>query len=206
MYRNSCEEFIRELHSAAPVPGGGGASALMGSLGAALGGMVLSLSREKAKTEERQEKLDSLLRDALELEQRFLDLMDEDAAGFEPLSRAYKLPKNTEEEKKEREKVMEQALEKACEAPFAMLHAARETAEFLSLCLEAGAKMAISDVGVGCAAVRAAADGAVLNIYINAKLMKDEEKKQDYIQRAGHLTEEIRKNADKVYREVLERL
>ena len=60
--------------------------------------------------------------------------------------------------------------------------------------------------GVGCAAVRAAADGAVLNIYINAKLMKDEEKKQDYVQRAGHLTEEIRKKADKVYQEVLERL
>ena len=98
MYHQSCETFIENLHSSAPTPGGGGASAYMGALSAALGGMVLNLAREKAKTEEACTELDEYIATASTLEKRFLDLMNQDAEGFEPLAAAYRLPRTTPEE------------------------------------------------------------------------------------------------------------
>ena len=206
MYHQSCEAFIENLHSSAPTPGGGGASAYMGAVSAALGGMVLNLAREKAKTEEACKELDEYIATASTLEKRFLDLMNQDAEGFEPLAEAYRLPRTTPEEKEYRSRVMEEALADACEAPFAMLEAAKETAEFLEQCLHSGAKMAVSDVGVAAAALRAAAEGAVLNILINAGMMQSEQRKTQILLRADYETGFVVAKARQIYRAVKNRI
>ena len=206
MYKDSCEEFIQKLNSSAPVPGGGGASAFLGAVGTALGGMVLQIAAEKKKEEEQQKEREACMIKALELEKRFLSLMNEDAEGFLPLSKAYRMPKNTNEERQEKDRVMQEALLSACEAPLAMEEAAVSALLLMERCMSLGAKMAISDVGVGAAALKAAADGAFLNVLINAKMVKDEEKRDNLLARARGLKKEADEKADALYECVLERV
>ncbi len=206
MYKDSCEEFIQKLNSAAPVPGGGGASALFGAAGAALGGMVLNIAAGKKKADECQAEREACIREAEALEKKFLQLMNQDAEGFLPLSKAYGMPKNTEEEKKERDRVMQAALLSACEAPLAMEETAVQALGLMERCLTLGAKMAVSDVGVGAAALKAAADGAYLNVLINAKMVKDVEKQEALMAKATGLKEEADQKADTLYGQVIDKL
>lgn len=206
MYRKTCEEFVAALHSSAPVPGGGGASALAGALGSALGGMVMNLTAQNPRYADRAEETAALAEKAEDLEKRFLDLINRDATCFEPLSAAYRLPKGTDEEKAKRLQVMEDALVTACEAPMDILKTSVEALDFLSLCLEKGAKIALSDVGCGASFLRACADGAILNIQINAGMMKTPGRKEAWLKEALGLKQEADEKADRIYAEVSARI
>ena len=95
---STCTEFVEVLSSKAPVPGGGGASALVGAVGTALGNMVGSLTVGKKKYADVEDEIIECKKEADEIAKEFLELMDKDAEAFEPLSRAYGLPKSTPEE------------------------------------------------------------------------------------------------------------
>jgi len=175
MTEKSCIEFVKMLSSKAPVPGGGGASALVGALGVALGSMVGNLTLGKKKYEAVEDDIKRILVKAEELQKSLLQLVEKDAEVFEPLSKAYGLPRDTEEEKKTREEVLENALKLACSVPVEIMEKCMEAIELHEELANKGTKIAISDVGVGVLFCRSALEGASLNVFINTKLMKNRE-------------------------------
>lgn len=171
MCEKSCEGFAAELASASPVPGGGGASAYVGALAAALGQMVGNLTLGKKKYAQYEDDIKTVMGRLALLQDELLTLVDADAEGFLPLSEAYGIPKDAPG----RDDIMEAALRTACKAPLSMMKCAAEIVELLSVLCEKGSALAKSDVGVGATCAVAAMKGASLNIFINAKSMRDRE-------------------------------
>lgn len=169
MLEQSAVDFIGALSSNAPVPGGGGASATVGALAAALGMMVTNLTIGKKKYADYEEALIRCRSELEGLRDRLITLTDKDAEAFEPLSRAYSLPKDAPDY----ERIMEEALLTASLAPLEIMDTALECAHVLEVLVEKGSRLAISDVGVGIYFAQAAIEGAALNVYINTKMMKD---------------------------------
>ena len=169
MVNLTIKEFLGELSTDAPVPGGGGASALAGAICSALCSMVASLTTGKKKYAQYQQDIERILKETTELTQTMEQLIQKDADAFEPLSRAYGIPK----EDPEREKILEEALRTACSAPMDILREACKIIPILEELTVKGSRLAVSDVGVSAAACAAAIKGAALNVYINTKLMKD---------------------------------
>jgi formiminotetrahydrofolate cyclodeaminase len=202
MMDKSCTDFVQVLSSAAPVPGGGGACAYAGALGMALGSMVGNLTLGKKKYEAVQEDIKIILEKAAGLQRDLLALVEKDAEVFEPLSKAYGLPKNTEEEKKKKEEIMEQALKAACSVPLEIMEKSFEAIKLHEELGQKGTRIAISDVGVGVAFCKAALMGGSLNVFINTQSMKDRPYAENINRKAEQLLAEGIGKADKVYREV----
>lgn len=198
----SCKEFTDALASGAPVPGGGGASALVGALGTALGSMVGNLTLGKKKYESVQDDIKAILEKAQLLKEQLLSLVDKDAEVFEPLSKAYGLPKNTEEEKRKRDEIMENALRMACSVPVEIMEKAMEAIALHEELAIKGSRIAISDVGVGVLLCKSALMGASLNVFINTKLMKDRQYADEINSRVDEMLKSGIKRADAVYMEV----
>ena len=201
----SCEEFIAQLASKAPVPGGGGASALVAAVGAALGNMVGSLTVGKKKYADVQEDILALKVETDKLQAELLALVERDAEVFEPLSRAYGLPKETPEEQAEKTRVMEAALKEACDVPLAVMEKCGRAIELHREFAAKGTLLAISDVGVGVAFCKAALQGASLNVFINTKAMQDRAHAEDTNRRAHALLAQYLPLADEIYADVAAR-
>lgn len=197
-------EFLEELSSKAPVPGGGGASAAVGAFGAALGMMVANLTVGKKKYAAVEEEILAALEELGKLRDRLVALTDRDAQAFEPLSRAYGLPKNTEEEKAAREKVMESALYDASVAPLEIMETVLASMDLLEVLGEKGSRLALSDVGVGILFAQAALEGASLNVFINTRLMKDRGRAEELNGRADRMIAEGRGKKERIYSQVLQ--
>ena len=201
----SCAKFVEELASKAPVPGGGGASALVGAVGAALGNMVGSLTVGKKKYADVQEDILALKSRTDKLQAEFLTLVERDAEVFEPLSRAYGLPKDTPEQQSEKARVMEAALKEACAVPLQIMEKCGEAIELHQEFAAKGTALAISDVGVGVAFCKAAMQGASLNVFINTKYMQDRDRAEAANRRAGELLDNYQPLADTIYSDVARR-
>lgn len=172
MLEKPATQFLSELSSNAPVPGGGGASAAVGAFAAALGMMVTNLTIGKKKYADYEEEVKAV-RDRLEgLRDQLIDLVDGDAVAFEPLSKAYSILKDDPE----RDTIMENALYEASVVPMSIMETVLAAAKELEVLVEKGSKLAVSDVGVGILFAQAAIEGASLNVYINTKSMKDRER------------------------------
>ena len=170
-----CNEFVEVLGSKAPVPGGGGASALVGAVGTALGNMVGALTVGKKKYADVEEEMKELMAKATTLQDELLHLIERDAEVFEPLSKAYGMPRETEEEKAEKARVMEIVLKDACSVPMEIMEKCCEAIDLIVEFAAKGSALAISDAGVGATFCKAALEGASLNVYINTKSMKNRE-------------------------------
>ena len=184
------DEFLNELSSNAAVPGGGGASGYAAALGMALGTMVANLTTGKKKYAEYQEEIEDIIEKSQILTGELAEFMDKDAESFEPLSKAYGLPKDTEEQIKAREEIMAKALVAASEAPLAMMELILEAMKLIDRISVIGSRIAISDAGVGITMCEAAMKGASLNVFINTKLMKDREKAEEMNFKADRLLAE----------------
>lgn len=161
----SCADFASLLASDAPVPGGGGAAALAGAMGVSLGAMAGRLSAGRKKTEEEREALEERIEIADALRQRLLSLIDWDAAGFEPLARAYSLPKDDPDRKTK----LRDASLRACEAPMEMLRCCGETARLLGELRDRVSPLLLSDVGCAAALCRGALEAAAMNVWVNTR-------------------------------------
>lgn len=201
-----CDEFVTVLASKAPVPGGGGASALVGAVGTALGNMVGSLTVGKKKYAAVEEEMQELKAKADVLQKELLHLVERDAEVFEPLSKAYGMPKETEEEKAEKARVMEAALKEACSVPMEIMEKCCEAIDLLVEFAAKGSVLAISDAGVGAAFCKAALEGASLNVYINTKSMADREYAKSLNKKCDEMLEKYTKIAEDVFESVLGRL
>ena len=206
MEEMTIEQFIEELSGDAPVPGGGGASALVAAVGMSLGNMVLSLTTGKKKYAQYQEEIEESIEKATLLTKRLKEGMDKDAEAFEPLSKAYGLPKDTPEEEAYRTQVMEKALKDAAKAPLELMEAILEALKLFERIAVIGSKIAISDAGVGVQFCKAAMNGASLNVYINTKLMKDRECAEQFNRRAQELVREAERSADATFERVASQL
>lgn len=202
----SCSEFVEVLASKAPVPGGGGASAMVGALATALGNMVGSLTVGKKKYAAVEEEMWALKDRCDRLQKDFLHLVERDAEVFEPLARAYSMPKNTEEEKAEKARVMEIVLRDACSVPMEIMEKCCEAIDIIAVFAEKGSVIAISDAGVGAAFAKAALQGASLNVYINTKSMADKALAAELNARCDRMLEEYTGKADAIFDSVLGRL
>ena len=204
--KNTCEEFVDVLASKAPVPGGGGASALVGAIGMALGNMVGSLTVGKKKYADVEADIIALKEKATALQADFLRLVDADAEAFEPLSKAYGMPKETEEQKAEKARVMAIVLKDACAVPMEIMEKCCEAIDVIEEFAAKGSALAISDAGVGVVFCKAALLGASLNVYINTKSMADKEYAASLNEKADKMIADYSKKADEIFAAVNARL
>ena len=169
----TCTGFVEVLASKAAVPGGGGAAALVGAIGTALGSMVCNLTIGKKKYAEYEPHVNDIPKRAGVLEKELLKMIDDDAENFLPLSKAYGMSTATEEDKKIKEETLEKALKQACSVPVAIVKSCYEAIKLHEDLVDKCSKLAISDVGVGVQCLRAAIIGAHLNVIININSIKD---------------------------------
>lgn len=189
MKSQSLEAFSTALGEKIPVPGGGGASAYVAALAASLGQMVTVYTIGK-KTYADSEPLMISCREALEATRvRLLEAIDDDAEAFEPLSKAYGLPRNTEEETAERNRILELCLRNAAAAPFSVMTLCGEIADCIRDVAEQGSKLMKSDAGCAAEFCRAALISASYNVSINTRLMKDRDYAEALNARAEALLE-----------------
>ena len=204
MAEQNMQEFIKVLSSKAAVPGGGGACAYVAAAGMALGAMVANLTTGKKKYAQYQEEIEELLSKTEQLSRELMTYMDKDAESFEPLSKAYGLPKDTKEQQEYKDVVMEKALKEASLTPVALMEKILEALKILERLSVVGSRLAISDVGAGVQLCKAALNGASLNVFINTKLMKDTETAEELNTRTDALLIEGNELADRIYEEVVD--
>lgn len=203
MLEKKATQFLEDLSSSAPFPGGGGAAAVTGALAASLGLMVANLTVGKKKYEHVELEITQVREKLTVLRDRLVRLTDEDAIGFEPLAKAYRLPKDSEEERAYKERIMEEALYKACLVPLEIMETTIRVMEQLIVVGEKGSVMAVSDAGGGIVLAQSALEGAALNIYINTKSMKNRMSAEELNKKADMLIEQGKLMKEQLYNKVL---
>ena len=167
----SCTEFVTVLASNAPVPGGGGASALVAAIGTALGNMVGSLTVGKKKYADVEAEIIALKAKCDSLQKDLLDQIAADAKGFEPLAKAYGIPKDDPN----RGQILEDATVVAFQVPMKIMELCCESLDAIQVFAEKGSRLAVSDAGCGAVCVKAALQAASLNVFINTKTLQNRE-------------------------------
>ena len=193
LVRLNLRQFCNETLSDSPAPGGGSVAALMGALGASLGGMVANLSAGKRGWDDKLEYFSEMAVRGQQLKDELLFLVDEDTAAFNKVMAAFGLPKESAEEKAARSKAIQSANKYAAEIPLRVMETASKSYELLAEMADKGNPASISDVGVGLLATRACIDGAAMNVRINLSSLKDENAKsvlQEQMDRISRESEE----------------
>ncbi len=165
----SCEEFASVLAAKQPVPGGGGAAALVGALGVALCSMTGNYTVGKKAYEQVEDDVRRMLLEAEGIRMRLVELVQEDADAFYPLSQAYAIPRDDPK----RQDTLEEVTKWACAAPLEMMRQCCRAIELLEQMAEKGSRMFISDVGCGAILCHAALEAASLNVLVNTRSLKD---------------------------------
>ena len=164
-------EFVAVLASKEPAPGGGGASALVGAIGTALGNMVGALTVGKKKYAEVEDEIRAVMAQCDRLQSELLDQIEADAEGFLPLARAYSLPKDVPD----REQILNDATVAACTVPMRIMELCCRSLDAVEVFAAKGSRLALSDAGCAAVTVKAALQAASLNVLINTKSLSDRE-------------------------------
>jgi len=191
-------EFANETSSESPAPGGGSISAYMGSLGVALGTMVANLSSHKRGWDDRWEEFSNWAEKGQKLKDTLLQLVDRDTEAFNKIMEAYRMPKNTEEEKRKRNEAIEKATENAINVPLEVMKTAYEGLFIAEAMAKIGMEASVSDAGVGALALLAAIRGAHLNVKINAQSIKNIDFKEKVLKEAADIEAKAIELHDKI--------
>jgi len=194
----SCREFVTVLASDAPAPGGGGAAALVGAIGTALGNMVGSLTVGKKKYADVQDEIIALKAKCDELQKQLLDQVEADEVNFLPLAKAYGIPKDDPN----RDKVMEEATMIACSTPVRIMELCCEAIEAIAVFAAKGSRLAVSDAGCGAVCCKAALQAASLNVFINTKSLKNREVAEEMNAKCIGMLDKYCAMADSIFEEV----
>lgn len=195
MTNESCRKFVEVLASNAPTPGGGGAAAVVGAVGTALGNMVGSLTVGKKKYAAVEAEILALKARCDRLQTELLDLVKQDADGFEPLAKAYGIPKDDPN----RAAILEKATIDACAVPMKIMETCCEALDCIQIFAEKGSRLAVSDAGCGAVCCKAALQSASLNVFINTKSMADRELAQQLNDRANAMLDRYCRLADEIF-------
>ena len=194
----SCREFVTVLASDAPAPGGGGAAALVGAIGTALGNMVGSLTVGKKKYADVQDEIIALKAKCDELQKQLLDQVEADEVNFLPLAKAYGIPKDDPN----RDKVMEEATIIACSTPMHIMELCCEAIDCIKVFADKGSRLAVSDAGCGAVCCKAALQAASLNVFINTKSLKNRDVAEEMNRKANLMMNKYCQMADEIFDEV----
>ena len=206
MMEQSCTQFLAELAGKAPVPGGGGAAALVGAAGVALGNMVGCLTTGKKKYAAVEADIQALNARAEALRRELEALVQADAEAFAPLAAAYGLPKDTPAQAAHKAAVLEAALDTACAVPLEIMQKCAEGIVLVEEYAAKGSVLAVSDAGCAAALCKAALQSASLNVFINTKLMTDRTHAAALDAQADALLNEYVPRADAVFASVTNKL
>ena len=194
----SCREFVRVLASSEPAPGGGGAAALVGAIGTALGNMVGSLTVGKKKYAAVEEEIRELQAECDVLQKELLDQVPADAEGFLPLAKAYGIPKDDPT----RPQVLEEATITACGVPMHIMELCCKGLEAVSVFAAKGSRLAVSDAGCGAVILKSALQAASLNVFINTKSLKNRELAEEMNTKCLDMLDKYGKMADEIFETV----
>ena len=194
----SCREFVSVLASDAPAPGGGGAAALVGAIGTALGNMVGSLTVGKKKYADVQDEILALKAKCDALQTELLNQVEMDEINFLPLAKAYGIPKDDPN----RDAIMEEATIIACSTPMKIMELCCEAIDCIAVFAAKGSRLAVSDAGCGAVCCKAALQAASLNVFINTKTLKNREIAEDMNRRANLMLNKYGDIADDIFAEV----
>ena len=194
----SCREFVTVLASNAPVPGGGGAPALVAAIGTALGTMVGSLTVGKKKYADVEEEIIALKAKCDQLQQDLLDQIAADAKGFEPLAKAYGIPKDDPN----RDQILEEATLVACQVPMKIMELCCQAIEAIVVFAAKGSRLAVSDAGCGAVCVKGALQAASLNVFINTKTLKNRQAAEEMNAKCLGMLDKYGAMADEIFETV----
>ena len=195
MTLESCRKFVEVLASDAPAPGGGGAAALVGAIGTALGNMVGSLTVGKKKYADVEAEIVALKAKCDALQKELLDQVEADDIGFVPLAKAYGIPKDDPN----RDKILEEATITACAVPMHIMELCCEAIEYISVFAAKGSRLAVSDAGCGAVCCKAALQAASLNVFINTKSLKNREVAEEMNDKANGMLNKYCAMADEIF-------
>ena len=195
---SSCREFVDILASDAPAPGGGGAAALVGAIGTALGNMVGSLTVGKKKYAAVEAEILALKAKCDELQQQLLDQVQADEEGFLPLAKAYGIPKDDPS----RAEILENATVSACAVPMRIMELCCESLDCIAIFAEKGSRLAVSDAGCAAVCVKAALQSAALNVFINTKSLQNRAVAEELNAKANAMLDKYCALADRIFAEV----
>ena len=195
----SCREFVTVLASSEPAPGGGGAAALVGALGTALGNMVGSLTVGKKKYADVEEEIIALKKKCDALQTELLDQVPADAEGFLPLAKAYGIPKDDPN----RDAILEEATVTACAVPMHIMELCCQALDCIAVFAAKGSRLAVSDAGCGAVCCKAALQAASLNVFINTKSLKNRETASELNRQANLMLNKYCGMADDIFEEVM---
>ena len=198
MTMESCRRFVEVLASDAPAPGGGGAAALVGAIGTALGNMVGSLTVGKKKYADVQEEILDLKAKCDALQKELLDQVEADDKGFVPLAKAYGTPKDDPN----RDTILEEATVTACAVPMHIMELSCQAIEYISVFAAKGSRLAVSDAGCAAVCCKAALQAASLNVFINTKSLKNREVAEEMNAKAGGMLTKYCPMADEIFNSV----
>lgn len=187
------KDFIRELSSGAPTPGGGSTAALAGALGAALVSMVASLTVGRKESEGKEGEVEKLLSDSGVLADELVRLVDEDAAAYRGVTAGYRMPKNTEEEKKQRSLFIQEALKLAALVPLEVSGRCLKVMELSLAALSLGNPNVRSDARVSMLMAYAGLQSALVNVSVNLDSIKDENYRRRFEQEKAGILKKARR-------------
>ncbi|TSA28184.1 MAG: hypothetical protein D4R68_04355 [Ignavibacteriales bacterium] len=197
------QEYFNELSSSSPTPGGGNVAALCGALSSSLGIMVCNLTIGKKKYADVEIEMIRLKEKLENIQKKFIELGQKDNASFDKVMDAFKLPKETEQEKNIRSKAIEEATIGATSAPMEVIQSSKALLPILEVIIDKGNRNSISDAGVAVALVRTAANGAYLNVLINCSSLNNQTIAGELKKTADILIEEVIRTCDRLFEQVV---
>ena len=198
MTLETCRKFVEVLASNAPAPGGGGAAALVGAIGTALGNMVGSLTVGKKKYAGVEAEIIALKERCDALQTELLDQVEADDKGFVPLAKAYGIPKDDPN----RAAILEEATITACAVPMHIMELCCQAIECIDVFAAKGSRLAVSDAGCGAVCCKAALQAASLNVFINTKSLQNREAAEEMNAKANEMLDKYCAMADRIFRDV----
>ena len=198
MTLETCRNFVSVLASDAPAPGGGGAAALVGAIGTALGNMVGSLTVGKKKYADVEAEIIELKAKCDALQTELLNQVEADEVNFLPLAKAYGIPKDDPN----RDKIMEEATIIACSTPMKIMELCCEAIDCIAIFAAKGSRLAVSDAGCGAVCCKAALQAASLNVFINTKSLKNRDTAEELNRQANLMLNKYCQLADEIFNEV----
>ena len=195
MTMESCRKFVEVLASDAPAPGGGGAAALVGAIGTALGNMVGSLTVGKKKYAEVEAEIIELKSKCDALQTELLNQVEADEINFLPLAKAYGIPKDDPN----RDAVMEEATIIACSTPMKIMELCCQAIDYIEVFAAKGSRLAVSDAGCGAVICKSALQAASLNVFINTKTLKNRDVAEDMNRHANVMLNTYGQLADEIF-------
>ena len=198
MTMENCRKFVEVLASDAPAPGGGGAAALVGAIGTALGNMVGSLTVGKKKYAEVEAEIIELKGKCDALQTELLNQVEADEVNFLPLAKAYGIPKDDPN----RDAIMEEATIIACSTPMKIMELCCQAIDYIAVFAAKGSRLAVSDAGCGAVICKSALQAASLNVFINTKTLKNCEKAEEMNANALNMLAVYGAKADEIFNTV----